>query len=338
MRKRIYVSIIMLLLCCIFTNTIFATSTTISIDIYEIKINCGNNGSFSISGDSESYSGTQSIMRKKGDSVEIKFVPNNKYKIENITVDTTDNIVLGEDTVTVEEINNNVNIDVTFKKKSSGNKVEPPKEEEQPQEEQPQVDPDYVCDGIHNCISEPYKDIDTKEWYHHDIDYVMKNELMIGTGEKEFEPHASTTRAMIVTVLHRLENKPAPTTSNVFDDVGNGTWYTDSINWASSIGVVLGYGDGTFGPDDPITREQMVAILYRYTKYKLGTMHIETTSNKFYEFDDVEDISPYAYEPMKWACSQGIIIGDNNRLLPQGISERCQIAAMLHRFCTTILK
>lgn len=333
MRKRIYVSIIMLLLCCIFTNTIFATSTTISIDIYEIKINCGNNGSFSISGNS--YSGTQSIMRKKGDSVEIKFVPNNKYKIENITVDTTDNIVLCEDAVTVEEINSNVNIDVTFQKKNSGGsklEVELPKEEEQPQ-----VEPGYVCDGIHNCISEPYEDIDTKEWYHHDIDYVMKNELMIGTGENEFEPHASTTRAMIVTVLHRLENKPATTTSNVFDDVENGTWYTDSINWASSIGVVLGYGDGTFGPDDPITREQMVAILYRYTKYKLGIMNIETTS-KFYEFEDVEDISPYAYEPMKWACSQGIIIGDNNRLLPQGISERCQIAAMLHRFCITILK
>ena len=333
MRKRIYVSIIMLILCCIFTSNIFATSTTISIDIYEIKINCGNNGSFSISGDT--YSGTQSVMRKKGDSVEIKFVPNNKYKIESIVVDTTDNIVLGEDTVTVEEIDSSVTIDVTFKRKNSGSNadVEPPREE------QPPIDPnDHICDGIHNCISKPYVDIDTKEWYHHDIDYVMKNELMIGTGEKEFEPHASTTRAMIVTVLHRLENKPATTVYNVFDDVEKGTWYTDSINWASSVGVVLGYGDGTFGPDDPITREQMVAILYRYTKYKLGTMNVETTSNKFFEFDDVEDISPYAYEPMKWACSQGIIIGDNNRLLPQGISERCQIAAMLHRFCTTILK
>ena len=327
MRKRIYVSIFMLLLCCIFTNTIFATSTTISIDVYEIKINCGNYGSFSISGDSSNYSGTKSMMRRNGGNIDVKFTPNSGYSISNISVNTDNEIVLGEDSVSIANIENNANIDVTF------SRIRVPSHSS----DEESTDSSHVCDGGHDCISKPYEDIDTNEWYHHDMDYVISKGLMIGTDKNEFEPHASTTRAMIVTVLHRLENKPTTTTSNVFDDVGNGTWYTDSVNWASSVGVVLGYGDGTFGPDDPITREQMVAILYRYTKYKKGTISTKYDP-KFYQFEDVESVSPYAYTPMKWATSQGIIIGDNNRLLPQGISERCQIAAMLHRFSKTILK
>lgn len=324
MRKRIYVSIIMLIFCCIFTNTIFATSTTISIDIYEININCGKYGSFSISGDN--YSGTQSFRRRKGDSIEIKIIPYKNYDVGNITVDTESDILLGTNSISIENITSNVDVDVTFKINKSNSTSSNKKEETS-----------NVCDGIHNCISNSYIDVDTQEWYHLNLDYVIENGLMKGTGNRVFEPYSPTTRAMIVTVLYRLEEEPVVEKQKVFDDVELETWYADAIKWASEEGIVLGYGDGNFGPDDYITREQMVAILYRYTKYKKGTVSTKYNSS-FNEFDDIDDVSTYAYTPMRWATSQGIILGDNNRLLPQGISERCQIAAMLHRFCTNIIK
>ena len=323
MRKRIYVSIIMLLLCCIFTLPVFATSTIISIDICEIKIVCDNfYGTFSVDG--KEYNSSQSFMRRKGGSINLKITPDNRHKIDSITVETENSIFLGEDSVLIENIESDATINVKFSLLSGGKKED-------------EGSSDKLCDGIHNCISKPFEDVDTQKWYHHDVDYVIKEGLMLGTGNNEFEPHGSTTRAMIVTVLHRLENKPTSTNANIFDDVAKDMWYTDSINWANSVGVVLGYGDGNFGPNDPITREQMVAILYRYTKYKKGTINMKYDP-KFYQFEDVDDVSTYAYTPMKWACSQGIIVGDNNRLKPQGVSERCQIAAMLHRFCMTIIK
>lgn len=324
MRKRIYVSIfLMLMFSFIFTVPVFATSTTISIDIYEIKVNCGEYGSFSIDG--ETYSGVKSFMRKQGDSIVINITPNPKYKTENVSVDSQGDILLGKDSVTVANIESNININIKFKKiKNSNNNTSSNNNSKE-------------CDGGKNCVLNHFIDVDTKAWYHHDVDYVVKEGLMKGTGPNTFEPHSSTTRAMIVTMLHRLEKEPITSKPNIFVDVEENLWYSEAVNWATSNEIVFGYGDGKFGPNDPITREQMVAILYRYTKYKNGVISVNDSS-KFYDFEDIEEVSTYARAPMKWACSKGIILGDNNQILPQSISERCQIAAILHRFCTNILK
>lgn len=325
MRKRIYVSILLLLFSFIFNIPIFATNTTVSIDIYEIKVNCEEYGSFSIDG--ETYSGTNSFMKKHGDSVVIYIVPNSRYKIENISVDSQCNILLEKDSVTIANIDDNVNIDVDFKKVTSSNN----------NNNNSNNKPSTECDGRKNCVLNHFIDVDTNAWYHHDVDYVVKEGLMKGTGTDTFEPHSSTTRAMIVTMLHRLEKNPTSTKGNKFIDVEDDLWYSEAITWATSNGIVFGYGDGKFGPNDPVTREQIIAILYRYSQYKNDVISTQENS-KFYDFEDVEDISSYAYIPMKWACSKEIILGDNNKILPQSISERCQIAAILHRFCTGTLK
>ena len=170
------------------------------------------------------------------------------------------------------------------------------------------------------------------DWFYEDVAYVYENGLMNGVGEGLFGPNATTTRAMVVTILYRLEGEPAVTGDTPFTDLVAGQYYLDAVAWASTNDIVNGVTSTTFAPNDPITREQMAAILYRYAQYK----GMDTTDRgNLGSFADGNTVSPYAVEAMAWANAEGLINGvENNRLNPTGQAFRSQVAAILHRFCT----
>ena len=178
----------------------------------------------------------------------------------------------------------------------------------------------------------PFTDVYDRDWFYSDVDYVAQNGLMRGTSADKFSPYSTTTRAMIVTVLYRMEGEP-DAGENSFIDVPDGEYYTDAVAWASENGIVNGYGQGRFGPNDSITREQLAAILYRYSVYKGYDVSVGEDTN-ILSFDDIADLSDYAFTSMQWACGAGLIgsMGDG-RLAPKGNATRCQIAAVLHRYC-----
>ena len=156
---------------------------------------------------------------------------------------------------------------------------------------------------------------------------------MEGYGNNIFKPDAETTRAMIVTILWRLEGSPKVDYKMTFKDVEAGMWYTDAIRWAASEGIVLGYDEDSFGPDDAITREQLATILYRYEKFHGGGF----TGLWMFKLDYVDsaDVSDWAYEAMCWMTMNKIVQGKNDNVLdPQGGATRAEAATMLYRYCT----
>ncbi|MBQ3404692.1 MAG: S-layer homology domain-containing protein [Oscillospiraceae bacterium] len=184
--------------------------------------------------------------------------------------------------------------------------------------------------GHDNCPAAPFKDVDTTQWYHESIDYAIENGLMNGVASDRFDPQGTTTRAMIVTILYRLEGEPEVDGENAFDDVEDGQWYTDAIIWANVNEIVNGYGEGKFGPNDDITREQFVTILYRYAQLK-GTA-VSPDAN-ILDFDDALDVSEWAVEAVRWAVQEKIMQGDNNNnLLPGDNATRAQAATLFMRF------
>ena len=189
----------------------------------------------------------------------------------------------------------------------------------------------------HDCPSAPFTDVDITQWYHEGIDYVLLTGLFKGTSATTFEPNAPMTRAMLVTVLHRLEGAPTATTENPFADVASGKWYTNAVVWASAKGIVKGYDAETFGPEDPITREQMAAILYRYAGCKDYDVSVGEDTN-ILSYEDALNISEYAISAIQWACGSGIVQGDGEKLDPQGNATRAQVAAMLMRFIENVAK
>ena len=178
----------------------------------------------------------------------------------------------------------------------------------------------------------PFTDVYDRDWFFSDVAYIAQNGLMRGTSSDKFSPYSTTTRAMIVTVLYRMEGEP-DAGENSFIDVPDGEYYTDAVAWASENGIVNGYGQGRFGPNDSITREQLAAILYRYSVYKGYDVSVGEDTN-ILSFDDIADLSDYAFTSMQWACGAGLIGGmGDGRLAPKGNATRCQIAAVLHRYC-----
>lgn len=174
----------------------------------------------------------------------------------------------------------------------------------------------------------PFTDVSSDAWYHDAVFYVYEKGMMSGTGAGSFSPEAETSRAMIVTVLHRLEGAPSAGGAE-FTDVAAGQWYTEAVAWAAENGVVYG-SNNAFKPDDSVTREQVAAILYRYAGYK-GS---DTTARaELSDYSDASDISGYALEAMQWANAQGLIKGSSGRLNPGGKATRAEIAAILMRFC-----
>lgn len=178
----------------------------------------------------------------------------------------------------------------------------------------------------------PFLDVTKSDWFYEDVAYVYENGLMNGVGEGLFGPGGTTTRAMVVTILYRLEGEPTVTGDTPFTDLVAGQYYLDAVAWASTNDIVNGVTSTTFAPNDPITREQMAAILYRYAQYK----GMDTTDRgNLGSFADGNTVSPYAVEAMAWANAEGLVNGvENNRLNPTGQAPRSQVAAILHRFCT----
>lgn len=182
------------------------------------------------------------------------------------------------------------------------------------------------CPGGVDCPAYSYRDVDTSAWYHEAVDYVLVNGLMSGYGNGVFGPNDHLSRAQLCQILYNKEGRPAVTGSSVFTDVAGTAWYADAVIWANANGIVGGYGGGVFGPDDPITREQLAAILWRYA----GSPE---SSHSLDAFTDAGQISEYAIPAMQWACGAGIIQGNGGYLNPQGDATRAEIATMLMRFC-----
>lgn len=180
----------------------------------------------------------------------------------------------------------------------------------------------------------PFTDVKTSDWFFEAVKYVVQNELFAGTSETEFSPNADMTRAMLVTVLYRMEGKPEVTAENTFTDVLEGQWHTDAVIWANASGIVTGYGEGKFGTNDPITREQMAAILYRYAQMKGYDV---TKTVELAEYEDAASVSSWAESAMKWAVSQGLITGTGSTTLsPSGKATRAQVATILMRYIENV--
>ena len=181
-----------------------------------------------------------------------------------------------------------------------------------------------------NTGANPFTDVSEKDWFYSDVMFVYENGLMLGTSKTLFSPHGTATRGMMATILWRMEGSPAPKGKNSFTDVEAGKWYADAITWTAENGIFAGYGKDKFGPDDPITREQLAAIFYRYADYKGYDLTVKGNLDKFKDADKITD---YAKTAMQWAVGSSLVKGKSGNLLdPQGTATRAEIAAMLHRF------
>lgn len=183
----------------------------------------------------------------------------------------------------------------------------------------------------------PFTDVTEAAWYHSAVEYVYRNGLMAGTATTVFSPDVTTTRGMIVTILYRMAGSPTADSGAVsasFPDVPSGQYYTAAVDWAANSGVVTGYTNGCFGPNDPITREQFATILHRYA----GLSGLDTaTAGDLSAFPDRESVSPYAAGSMGWAVERGLISGmGDGTLAPGGSATRAQAAAILTRYCESV--
>ena len=239
----------------------------------------------------------------RGDTVTLTVTPDEGYELDTLTV--TDS--KGEKL----ELTNKGGGKYTFKMPSG--KVT--------------VEADFVPEKAEKL---PFTDVPENAWYYDAVAYAYKNEWMNGTTGTTFAPGITTSRAMIVTILHRIEGLPSIQESSAFLDVPLDAWYADAVDWAAEHGIVEGYSDTAFGPNDPITREQMAAILYRYAQYKGYDVSAKADLNKF---TDADEISNYALEALQWANAEGLINGKGDGVLdPRGQASRAEAAAILTRF------
>lgn len=186
-----------------------------------------------------------------------------------------------------------------------------------------------------NCISAKYADVskDENNWTHLPIDYVLEKGYMAGMSATQFSPNGTVTRSQIVQILFAKEGKPTVVGTKSFNDVAPGMWYSDAIRWASFSNVVSGYPDGSFRPNQPITREQMVTILRAYAGYKGQDI---TASGNVNSFADAGKISNYALQSVRWAIGKKLISGTGKGIEPQGTATRAQIAVILKAYDTNI--
>ena len=225
---------------------------------------------------------------KKGDTVTVTVTPDAGYQLDKLTItDAKGNTV-----------------DVTDKGNGKFSFVMP--------EGKVTVTPTFVADNGGQTESKSYSDVKTGDWYADAVKYVSDKGLMSGTGSDKFAPSATTTRAMLMTVLARYAGE---------DTTGGATWYEKSMEWAKAKGV----SDGT-NPNANITREQLVTMLYRYA----GSPKAD---GKLDSFSDAASVSTYAADAMQWAVANGIVNGSNGKLNPQNNATRAEVAAILMRFC-----
>lgn len=195
--------------------------------------------------------------------------------------------------------------------------------------------------GYRTCLKEgtcpiwPFTDAVPSAWYHDGVHYCIENGLMQGVSTAKFLPDGSTTRAQLVTILWRLEGSPEPADTVSFGDIADGAWYAKAVRWAAGSGVVKGYDSEHFGPDDAVTREQMVTILYRFAQHKGYDVSAGEDTN-ILSFNDALTVSEYAIPAMQWACGSGMVNGIAQEgemfLAPKDTTTRAQIATLMMRF------
>ena len=261
--------------------------------------------------------GTVTVSPKnpqKDDKVTIVVAPEDGYTVDTVTVtDASGKIVEvtsnADGTYTFVQPSSKVTIAVAFR----------------------QMTDTSSCPRDESCPMAAFIDTDRSAWYHDGIHYCVEQGLMVGTRKTTFSPNNATTRGMIVTILWRLEGSPLVSTSLNYDDVKPEDWYGEAVRWADSAGVVTGYGNGKFGPNDTITREQMAAMLWRYA----GSPKAD---GSLFSFVDGEQTSDWARPAMIWAVEQGLITGvGNDRLEPRGQATRAQAATILMRFAQDVV-
>ena len=188
-----------------------------------------------------------------------------------------------------------------------------------------------IDDHSHATIDLPFSDVSAGDWFYDPVCYVYAGGLMTGVSDTAFAPEATTTRAMIVSMLARLENVTSADSAG-FTDVAASDWYATAVNWAASEGIVGGFGDGTFQPNAAITREQMASILYRYAEYKGLDVSARTDLSHYSDQPSV-----WAEDVMQWAVAEGLLAGvTDDQLQPQGQATRAQVAAIMQRFLENV--
>lgn len=171
----------------------------------------------------------------------------------------------------------------------------------------------------------PYSDVSEKAWYYGNVRYVTEQGIMHGYDNGKFGPDDELNRAQMTQLLYNKEGKPGAPANIKYNDVTSGSWYAQAVAWADSRNIVNGYGAGKFGPSDPITREQLAAILYRYA----GS---PKTNGKLDRFSDAEEVSAYAADAMRWAVESGLVKGSGDSLNPKGRATRKEVAAIMQRY------
>jgi hypothetical protein len=180
----------------------------------------------------------------------------------------------------------------------------------------------------------PFDDVAKAAWYYRSVRFVYSEDIMVGNGKGQFMPNTILTRAMIVQMLYNLEGNPSVTNGRTFNDVQSGAWYYDAVSWAGASGIVSGYGNGVFGPDDDLTREQMATILHNYSKWKGLDIYSSVWKS---EFTDIDSVSAWATEAMIWANANSIINGVTLTILaPRGTADRAQAATMFKNFMENV--
>ena len=205
--------------------------------------------------------------------------------------------------------------------------VPPMKDDTQPEpEEQP-------CTGGASCVLSGFVDVSTTAWYHDGMHYCVTNGLLNGLPGNRLAPGLTASRGQIITMMWRMAGSPAIIAYGDFNDVESDTWYTSAVRWAAALNISGGYGDGTFGVADDITREQVVTMLYRYA----GSPAVN--GNYLASFPDADKISSWAKDAMNWAVSVGLINGTGaGQLAPAATATRAEVASILMRFELNVVK
>lgn len=307
------------------TNTVFSEDTAIhaewtrtssggshKFDNY-ITVITPKNGEVSVS-DDWAYNGdkvTLTVTPDKGYEVDkIEIVDDEGDKIDAKKVDDEDN------EYTFRMANCDVTVTVTFKEE--GKTTEDTDKEEDKDDESTET------------TELNFTDVKESDWFFKGVEYVVDKGIMSGVSENEFAPSGKLTRAMLVQMLYNMESRPACDAENAFMDVPVGQWYTDAVIWANDAKIVSGMGEDLFAPNMEITREQMVAMLYNYAKYKGYDV---TASADLSAFADTASVSTWAQPAMQWAVAEGYISGmGDSQLAPQGTATRAEIASVIMRF------
>lgn len=264
---------------------------------YGATVQAAENGSVTLS----------SQNAAKGSTVTLTVTPDQGYELASLTV--TDQ---NGKTVALTDQGNG-----TFTFVMPGSKVTVKAVFQEEKEPEPQPEP------------LPFGDVAEGAWYADAVRYVYENGIMTGTGDGSFSPNQNLTRGMLVTMLYRMAGQPAVSGGSAFTDVAAGAWYADGANWAAANGVAGGYGGGAFGPEDPITREQMALFLYNYAGFRGED---QTASASLTAFSDGARVSGWAEQAMQWAVAQGLLQGSNGALNPQGTATRAEVAQFMANF------